>query len=113
MVIHENVEEFDWHVLHALLGCVCWVYSTIMEAADLGWPVWRRRRWTILLHRGKALASSFVVSHSLLCLLFFSPTMFSFLNNLIASVPRSLSLVLIPTTFLEEVWDLLVRHVCG
>ena len=53
-MIHENVEEFEWTILQSLLGTIYWVYSTVMEAADLGWPVWRRRRWTMLVHKQKA-----------------------------------------------------------
>ena len=119
MVIHENVEEFDWHVLETLLGCIYIVYSTVMEAVDLGWPVWRRRRWTILLHREKARPSSCVVERVVVSYFLHVCSNYVFLRvassficlqYLIASVLPYFSLVRFPATFLEEMWDPLVGH---
>ncbi len=53
LIVHENVESFPVTVLEQCLPIyVC--HSLILNPVDLGWPVRRPRRITILIHRSKA-----------------------------------------------------------
>ena len=51
VLIHENVEAFDPLVLVKCFGDAFLMQTVIMELHSLGWPVHRRRRITILVHK--------------------------------------------------------------
>ncbi|CAK0907379.1 unnamed protein product, partial [Prorocentrum cordatum] len=56
VIIHENSHLFDPQILHKVLGDKYIILSKITCPTSLGWPVRRRRRWSVLVHREFAIS---------------------------------------------------------
>ena len=54
-IIHENVPGFLVETLSRALSKWYDVETTVMDAAALGWPISRKRRYTVLRHKMKSL----------------------------------------------------------
>ena len=52
-VIQENVPAFATHVLAAVLGHMYHVDTALLDPFELGWPIVRKRRYTVLRHKTK------------------------------------------------------------
>ena len=53
IVVHENVKQYPVAFLEYFLGDKYLVHTCLLNAKDLGWPVTRVRRITLLLHKSK------------------------------------------------------------
>jgi hypothetical protein len=54
ILVHENVPEFWETLLHANLGHAYWIFSSVMDCADVGFHlISRRRRYTIMYHKDR------------------------------------------------------------
>eukprot|EP00438_Fugacium_kawagutii_P029199 Skav203080 [mRNA] locus=scaffold2182:149729:151098:+ [translate_table: standard] len=54
-LLHENVELFNPELLLACLGAWYDLESFVIDCSELGWPVARKRRFSILRHKVKSL----------------------------------------------------------
>ena len=54
IVVHENVEQFPAELLDELLGCKYHITTAVLDATSYGYPIRRRRRYTVMVHRRKA-----------------------------------------------------------
>ena len=54
-VLHENVPAFDVEILLDALGSWYEIESIVIDASQFGWPMNRKRRYTVLRHRVKSL----------------------------------------------------------
>ena len=53
IIIHENVPKFDVRILQYLLGDMYMIMSVILNLVLFGFPVRRKRRVTVLIHKSK------------------------------------------------------------
>ena len=56
VIIQENVQQFPLEQLQLVLGQLYFIESIVLSPRSLGWPVERKRRWTVLRHRYKTKA---------------------------------------------------------
>ena len=52
-IVQENVERVVTRTLEDALGCLYYVDHAILDPFELGWPIARRRKYTILRHKLK------------------------------------------------------------
>lgn len=78
ILVHENVPEFWESLLHAHLGHAYWIFSSVMDCADLGFHlISRKRRYTIMYHKAKCRP----VCHPVKLYVFLTETMKTSLGN--------------------------------
>ena len=85
IVIQENVVGFPTSLLLTLLGFLYFVDVSEMDPADYGWPVSRRRKWTVLRHRGKTRGAT--TPWSIFARLFRADPLFGLQHNLAQGKP--------------------------
>ena len=56
--MQENVPQFDPSILDGVLGHIYHHESSVLDPFDYGWPVARRRRYSVLRHRCKTGAAA-------------------------------------------------------
>ena len=56
VIIQENVQQFPVEQLQAVLGQLYFIESVVLSPRMVGWPVERKRRWSVLRHRYKTKA---------------------------------------------------------
>ena len=57
IIIHENVEQFNLQLLRDCLGDLYSIDTCLLKPDQLGWPVRRPRRYTVLVNLQKASSS--------------------------------------------------------
>ena len=51
LVVHENVPEYDTHLLEIALGSIYIIFSSIIDPSTLGWAISRPRKISVLIRR--------------------------------------------------------------
>lgn len=58
VIVHENSDRFTVATLEKVFGKRYAVQSIVLCPTELGWPVRRRRRWSVLIHRSRLLQAT-------------------------------------------------------
>eukprot|EP00959_Pyramimonas_sp_CCMP1952_P364532 7633657-Pyramimonas_sp.AAC.2 len=51
IMVHENSDHFNIEILESAFSDMYVISSTIICPSQFGWPIRRKRRWTLLLHK--------------------------------------------------------------